>query len=117
MTERALELLCLPDEPCYLLDLGCGSGLSGECIEEQVTFFHSSHGCYSHMYLDRGMCSIFLFSLNIQLNIISCRVTVGLVWTSRLPCLVLPMRGSWRGTWLVEILERVCHSGRGGKLT
>ena len=36
MTERALELLCLPDEPCYLLDLGCGSGLSGECIEEQV---------------------------------------------------------------------------------
>ena len=38
MTERALELLCLPDEPCYLLDLGCGSGLSGECIEEQVIF-------------------------------------------------------------------------------
>ena len=38
MTERALELLCLPDEPCYVLDLGCGSGLSGECIEEQVTF-------------------------------------------------------------------------------
>ena len=38
MTERALELLCLPDEPCYLLDLGCGSGLSGECIEEQVVF-------------------------------------------------------------------------------
>ena len=43
MTERALELLCLPDEPCYILDLGCGSGLSGECIEEQVTFGHSSH--------------------------------------------------------------------------
>ena len=38
MSERALELLCLPDEPCYILDLGCGSGLSGECIEEQVTF-------------------------------------------------------------------------------
>jgi len=35
MSERALELLALPDEPCYLLDLGCGSGLSGECIEEQ----------------------------------------------------------------------------------
>jgi len=35
MSERALELLCLPDEPCYILDLGCGSGLSGECIEEQ----------------------------------------------------------------------------------
>jgi len=35
MSERALELLCLPDSPCYVLDLGCGSGLSGECIEEQ----------------------------------------------------------------------------------
>ena len=41
MTERALELLCLPDEPCYLLDLGCGSGLSGECIEEQVIFIEN----------------------------------------------------------------------------
>ena len=60
MTERALELLCLPDEPCYLLDLGCGSGLSGECIEEQVTFFQSSHGCFS--YLGRGMCSTHSFS-------------------------------------------------------
>ena len=68
MTERALELLCLPDEPCYLLDLGCGSGLSGECIEEQVTFFHSSHGSFS--YLGRGMSSTFLFSLNIQPNFI-----------------------------------------------
>merc|ERR1719369_2346559 len=26
MSERALELLALPDEPCYLLDLGCGWG-------------------------------------------------------------------------------------------
>lgn len=31
MTQRAIELLNLPeDRPCYLLDLGCGSGLSGE---------------------------------------------------------------------------------------
>jgi len=36
MSDRALELLALPDDvPCYLLDLGCGSGLSGECIEDQ----------------------------------------------------------------------------------
>lgn len=35
MSERALELLCLPDSPCLILDLGCGSGLSGECVEEQ----------------------------------------------------------------------------------
>ena len=36
MSERALELLALPeDESCYLLDIGCGSGLSGDCCEEQ----------------------------------------------------------------------------------
>ncbi|CAB0016646.1 unnamed protein product [Nesidiocoris tenuis] len=35
MTERAIELLCLPDdEPALLLDLGCGSGLSGSVLEE-----------------------------------------------------------------------------------
>jgi len=35
MTERALELLALPEDvPCLLLDLGCGSGLSGEVMEE-----------------------------------------------------------------------------------
>uniref|UniRef100_A0A2P2HY55 18S rRNA (guanine-N(7))-methyltransferase n=1 Tax=Hirondellea gigas TaxID=1518452 RepID=A0A2P2HY55_9CRUS len=35
-TVRALELLNLPvDEPALLLDLGCGSGLSGEVITEQ----------------------------------------------------------------------------------
>lgn len=34
-TERALELLALPDDqPALLLDLGCGSGLSGETITE-----------------------------------------------------------------------------------
>lgn len=37
LTERALELLALPDDPTprLLLDLGCGSGLSGEAITEQ----------------------------------------------------------------------------------
>lgn len=37
LTERALELLALPDdgEPKLLLDLGCGSGLSGELLTEQ----------------------------------------------------------------------------------
>jgi len=37
MTERAMELLCIPDAeldgPKLLLDIGCGSGLSGEVIE------------------------------------------------------------------------------------
>ncbi|KAI4454744.1 methyltransferase-related [Holotrichia oblita] len=36
MSERAVELLLLPeDTPCYLLDIGCGSGLSGSVLEEQ----------------------------------------------------------------------------------
>ena len=37
LTERALELLALPDDgtPRLLLDLGCGSGLSGEALSEQ----------------------------------------------------------------------------------
>ncbi|EFX87764.1 hypothetical protein DAPPUDRAFT_221497 [Daphnia pulex] len=36
MSERAVELLCLPEnQPCHLLDLGCGSGLSGETLTEQ----------------------------------------------------------------------------------
>ncbi|CAH8531948.1 unnamed protein product [Schistosoma guineensis] len=35
ITERALELLALPeDEACMVLDIGCGSGLSGETITE-----------------------------------------------------------------------------------
>jgi len=36
LTERALELLALPNDgtPKLLLDLGCGSGLSGETISE-----------------------------------------------------------------------------------
>ncbi|XP_014211363.1 probable 18S rRNA (guanine-N(7))-methyltransferase [Copidosoma floridanum] len=35
MCERALELLSLPeDQTCLLLDVGCGSGLSGMVLEE-----------------------------------------------------------------------------------
>lgn len=36
MCERAIELLLLPEgEPCFLLDIGCGSGLSGSVLEDQ----------------------------------------------------------------------------------
>ena len=35
MSERAIELLNLPaDQTSLLLDIGCGSGLSGECITD-----------------------------------------------------------------------------------
>lgn len=36
MTYRAIELLNLQDsEPKFLLDIGCGSGLSGEILTEE----------------------------------------------------------------------------------
>lgn len=36
MSERAVELLGLTDEkPLHILDIGCGSGLSGEVLSEQ----------------------------------------------------------------------------------
>uniref|UniRef100_A0A8C2UX74 18S rRNA (guanine-N(7))-methyltransferase n=1 Tax=Chinchilla lanigera TaxID=34839 RepID=A0A8C2UX74_CHILA len=36
MTERALELLSLPEgQPCYLLDIGCGTGLSGDYLSDE----------------------------------------------------------------------------------
>lgn len=36
MSDRAIEMLNLPeDEPAFVLDIGCGSGLSGECLSEQ----------------------------------------------------------------------------------
>ena len=39
MSERAIEMLNLKeDEPAFILDVGCGSGLSGECLDEQVRF-------------------------------------------------------------------------------
>ncbi|KAI8896711.1 methyltransferase WBSCR22 [Globomyces pollinis-pini] len=36
MSYRAVELLNLPeDKACFILDIGCGSGLSGEVLEEE----------------------------------------------------------------------------------
>ena len=41
MSERAIEMLNLnPDDPALILDVGCGSGLSGECLDEQVGTQH-----------------------------------------------------------------------------
>lgn len=52
MSERAVELLQLPkDEPCHILDIGCGSGLSGEVLE---SFGHSWIG----MDISMGMLKI-----------------------------------------------------------
>ncbi|XP_028663000.1 probable 18S rRNA (guanine-N(7))-methyltransferase isoform X1 [Erpetoichthys calabaricus] len=36
MSERAVELLSLPEnQSCFLLDIGCGSGLSGDYLSEE----------------------------------------------------------------------------------
>lgn len=40
MAERCIQLCNLPDEPCLVLDIGCGSGLSGEMLSE-----------YNHMWV------------------------------------------------------------------
>jgi len=34
MAERAVELIMLPEQPCLVLDVGCGSGISGEVLTE-----------------------------------------------------------------------------------
>jgi 18S rRNA (guanine1575-N7)-methyltransferase len=35
ISARAIEMLALPEgQPSYVLDIGCGSGLSGEALEE-----------------------------------------------------------------------------------
>ena len=40
MSDRAIEMLNLKeDEPAFILDVGCGSGLSGECLDEQVELY------------------------------------------------------------------------------
>eukprot|EP00930_Biecheleria_cincta_P043631 TRINITY_DN29948_c0_g1_i1.p1 TRINITY_DN29948_c0_g1~~TRINITY_DN29948_c0_g1_i1.p1 ORF type:complete len:278 (-),score=55.13 TRINITY_DN29948_c0_g1_i1:396-1229(-) len=39
MANRAIDLLMLPERPCLLLDVGCGSGISGEAITERGHFW------------------------------------------------------------------------------
>lgn len=66
MSERAIELLLLPDEPCFLLDVGCGSGLSGSVLEDQGHFWvgmdisPSMLGRWITAYLNNNLIFIFL---------------------------------------------------------
>lgn len=60
MTYRALELLNLPpDQPALLLDIGCGSGLSGEILDEEgyhwvgVDVSPSMLGEYCAIFMER----------------------------------------------------------------
>jgi len=61
MTYRALELLNLPpDQPAYLLDVGCGSGLSGEILDEEGYIWAGVDIAPSML----GMLSYFTFSIS-----------------------------------------------------
>jgi trans-aconitate methyltransferase len=56
MSERAVELLGLPeDESCLIVDLGCGSGLSGETLDE--------HG---HLWIGVDISSAMLGEFRLQ---------------------------------------------------
>lgn len=61
MTERCIELLILPDDtPCLLLDIGCGSGLSGSVLEEN-----------GHMWIGLDISSDMLGKSSYTLTILS----------------------------------------------
>ena len=54
IAERAIEMLALPPgEPRFILDIGCGSGLSGQALEEAG---HYWVGCD----ISRSMLEVFL---------------------------------------------------------
>eukprot|EP01147_Barroeca_monosierra_P005277 gene5277-7054_t len=56
LTERCLELLNLPDgSPSLILDVGCGSGLSGEAISNKGHFWIGFD--ISHDMLGEGYCN------------------------------------------------------------
>ncbi|GAB66844.1 S-adenosylmethionine-dependent methyltransferase [Plasmodium cynomolgi strain B] len=55
MTERALELLVLPESPCLLLDIGCGSGISGMTLNESDHFWIGID-ISIHMISTRNFC-------------------------------------------------------------
>lgn len=59
LTERALELLALPNDgtPRLLLDLGCGSGLSGETLTENGQTWVVSTASSSRTLCRRGQAA------------------------------------------------------------
>ena len=54
MSERALELLGLPDEPCFVLDIGCGSG--------NLSIYLSIY-MYPALYLTLGVAQVIYLSI------------------------------------------------------
>ena len=70
LADRAIDLLALPEgEPALLLDVGCGSGLSGECISNR-----------GHHWIG---CDISPSMLNIAANVINPLFINILEWNRR----------------------------------
>ena len=68
MTYRAIELLALPeDKSAYILDIGCGSGLSGEVLEDEghvwVGLDISKSMLGMHLHCIANMKPVFLWSI------------------------------------------------------
>jgi len=67
MAERCMELLMLPeDETCLLLDLGCGSGLSGSVAEESGHIWFGMDISSSMLSMLNNLSMLFLQIKNIK---------------------------------------------------
>ena len=120
LTERAVELLALPQDgaPKMLLDVGCGSGLSGEQLTELVgshchksrlslPFIHFSLGllweCLSspHLPFSLSLLGGIFTHLHVPL---SPRAKSGSGLTSPLPCWMWPSSARWftGGVWMCQ---------------
>ncbi|KAA0201749.1 hypothetical protein HAZT_HAZT008872 [Hyalella azteca] len=92
---RALELLALPpDQPSILLDLGCGSGLSGEAITEQGHFWVG-------LDISQAMLAFQMLPLNAVLRETCCSVTWATECPSAPPCSTGPLNTTFN-LWIVN---------------
>ncbi|KAG2458929.1 BUD23 methyltransferase, partial [Polypterus senegalus] len=60
MSERAVELLSLPEnQSCFLLDIGCGSGLSGDYLSEEGHYWVGLDISTAMLGMARGSRAVF----------------------------------------------------------
>lgn len=100
MTERAIELLCLPeDTSSFVLDLGCGSGLSGQVLEE------AGH-CWVGVDISEAMLDVAVERKQEE-DISSCDFLLGDLGQG------LPFRaGSFDGAISISALQWLCNADK-----